>query len=746
MEAARSDTQRLRKLSWKVWTGRLALLSAVACLGWFLLPKPALLPPEMAFSRLVLDRDGQVVYITLTSDGKYRLPVRFADLPPTLLAATLEMEDRRFYSHHGADPRSLTRALWGIVSRQKLGGGSTLTMQFARLRWRLNTRSTWGKLAQIFRAVQLERHYSKQEIAEGYFTCAPYGGNVEGAAAASWRWCGKPPGELTLREAASLSVIPQSPARRRPRTNGNPSLAAAQARLMTRLRANKGEAPSALDAEYHLAPRPVPRNAPHFALRSLREHPGELVVKTSLALAQQESLEQSIADFLSRWEAHGLNNAAALLMHTPSREIRAYVGSADFWSDKISGQVDGIRAPRSPGSALKPFIYALAFDAGLIQPRTLLDDAPSRFAGYNPENSDREFLGPIAASEALRRSRNLPAVQLANRLPSGGLEAFLRNSGVKLPRKDYGLALAIGGAEVSMEALAGLYADLAQPTQGLSPAACWLTLEALRGREAGAPAGLAWKTGTSNGFHDAWACGVIGDWVLCVWIGNFNGKPMPGLFARQTAAPLLWQTVLRLDLKASKTPRPSQITDVNLCSISGDLLGPHCPHSSKGLFIGGVSPITKCTVHREIFVDGRGQRVAEDDGSARRKVCEVWSSQRLAQFERAGLPRAKAPELLSETEGNAASVSAPPPRILSPQPALTYVLRPNDPGKNAIPLDADAAPGVRLVYWFAGSNFLGASAPAKPLLWRPSPGQWTIQALDEDGRSSEVKITVHAAP
>lgn len=728
------------------WLRRALLLLALLVAGWGLLPRPALLPPGLEFSRVVLDRNGQVLYLTLTSDGKYRLPAHWDELSPELLTATLEMEDRRFFSHSGADPRSLLRAAWGVLTGRKLGGGSTLTMQFARLRWQLETRSTWGKLTQIFRALQLERHYSKQHLAEAYFTCAPYGGNVEGAAAASWRWCGKPAGELTMREAASLSVIPQSPTTRRPRATGNVSLAAAQARLMTRLRAAKGEPPSPLDGQFQLTPAPVPRLAPHWSLRQLAGSRPALVVPSTLDLAQQTLVEQSLADYLARWRPQGLDNAAALLLHAPTREVRAYVGSADFWNEKIGGQVDGVRARRSPGSALKPFIYALAFQAGLIQPHTLLDDAPRRFAAYNPENSDRDFLGPIAASEALRRSRNVPAVALAERLPDAGLEGYLRSAGVALARRDYGLALAIGGAEVSLEELAGLYAGLADPASAnLTPATCYLTLDALRGPETGAPAGLAWKTGTSNGFRDAWACGVLGDYVLVVWMGHFNGQPMPGLFARQTAAPLLWQTITRLGLHAQESVRPAGITEVAVCSVSGDLVGPHCPHACKGLFIGGVSPITSCHVHQEIFLDVQGQRVATADESTQRKVCECWSAERLAEFRYAGFPRANLPSHAEDLSALPDLTSAPAPRIISPQPSLTYLLRANDPSKNTIPLEAHAAPGVRRVHWFAGPRYLGSTAPAQPLLWAAAVGRWKLQVLDDAGRSAQVALDVRAA-
>ncbi len=710
-----------------LWLKRLCALLAVLALIYGWLPKPALLPPDLEYSRTVLDRAGKVLFLTTTSDGMLRLPASMDQIAPELMEATLEMEDRRFFQHHGVDGKSLCRAGWGVISGQKLGGASTITMQLSRLRWSLKTRSIFGKFEQMFRAIQLERHYTKQEIAAAYFTLAPYGGNVEGARAASFRWCGKEASELTLREAASLCAIPQSPRTRRPRAGGNSLLAAAQARLMTRLRAAHGEPPNELDAEFNLEPTPIPRQAPHLARRRLREAAGVPVVSSTIDMNQQRMAEQSIRDFLERWRSHGLRNASAMLMHVPTREIRASVGSVDFHDVSISGQVDGTRARRSPGSTLKPFIYALALDAGLIQPQTLLDDAPRRFSGYNPENSDRNFLGPIAASEALRLSRNVPAVDLAYRLPNGGLEAFLRASGVSLPHRDHGLALAIGATELSLEDLAKLYAELAQPKAGrLSPQACWLTLQALHCEEPGAPIGLSCKTGTSNGFRDAWACGVIGDWVLCVWVGHFDGRAMPGLFARETAAPLLWQmaTKLKLSTDALAATPPPDVVKVPVCAVSGDLAGKHCPHCRDGWFIGGVSPITTCQVHQKI-------------GD---KVVEVWSADRLAQFRKAGFPRA------GSQSPNQSAPNGSPPKIVSPQTALTYYIQANAPQQSRLLLQANAAPGTQQIHWFADSRYLGASPPAEPLPWQPTTGDYELQAMDDAGRVSIANISIRLAP
>ena len=708
------------------------MLGVVVALVYALLPKPDLLPPDMEFSRTVLDRDGGVIFLTTTSDGMLRLPATLDEIAPEMLEATLEMEDHRFFSHPGVDPRAIARATWGMVSGRKLGGGSTITMQLSRLRWKLETRSITGKCGQIFRAIQLERHYTKEEIAAAYFTIAPYGGNVEGVRAASFRWCGKPASELTMREAASLSAIPQSPTSRRPRMEGNASLATAQARLMTRLRAHRGESPNELDAEFHLTPTAIPRHAPHYARRRLAEDPGKRVVPSTIELRQQQLIEESIRQFLDQWYARGLRNACAVLVHAPTGEIRASVGSADFHDPFIAGQVDGTRARRSPGSTLKPFIYALALDAGLIHPQTLLDDAPKRFAGYNPENSDREFLGPLSAAEALRRSRNIPAIELANRLPNGGLERFIRSSNVHLPERSHGLALAIGATEMRLEDLAHLYAELAYPMRGqLSPEACWLTLNALRSTEPGAPIGLSYKTGTSNGFRDAWACGVMGDWVLAVWVGHFSGRGMPGLFASQTAAPLLWQTAARLRLPepSAEAMRPQDIVPVRVCSISGDLVGEHCPHHRDAWFIAGVSPITSCKVHQR-------------DGE---RVVEVWSANRLEQFRKAGFPRANSLLDVSGERQQQIAAHGAAPQILSPQSSLTYYIQSGGNEQNNIMLEAHAAAGTRQIHWFADRRYLGASAPAEPMRWQPMIGDYELQAMDDSGRVTTRRLSVRLA-
>ncbi len=661
-------------------------------------------------------------------------------------------------------------------------------MQLARLRFDLSTRTFSGKLTQMVRALQLERHYSKEEILEAYLNLAPYGGNVEGVGAASLLWCNKPAKELTAREAVTLSVLPQSPTRRRPKLTGvNDALAGAQFRLWQRWQEAHGLRTDGLDATFTLQPEAKPpRETPHLARRlfapadphaaptpdeaTALQHPP---LSTTIDLGMQKQIESSLRDYLAVRREVGMTNACAILVHAPSREVLAYVGSASFLSVDIAGQVDGITARRSPGSALKPFIYALALQQGLLHPRSLLRDGQVAFGSYNPENFDREFTGPISAEDALFRSRNIPAVALTRRLEEPGLYGFLKQAGVSLPRpaEYYGLALPLGGAEVSMEELASMYAMVADDGRArplvfsgaqnggaplghhaanrlLAPEACFLIRRMLASREEEAGLSdptISWKTGTSHGFRDAWAAGIRGEYACVVWIGNFNGKSNPSFIARKCAAPLLFEIFHRLRLPWHRDVAPEGVREVELCAVSGQIPTPHCQHCRKGWFIPGKSPIAPCDIHREVLLDDHtGLRVIADDGkrSVRREVYEFWPPDMLALFRQAGVPRREAPPLEPSAAALRTAQSQDIPRIVSPQSRLTYSLRVGDATRQTIPLRAETSAGVRTLFWFAGAQFLGSSTPAEPLLWRASAGSWKLHVLDDHGRSSTCEVKV----
>jgi len=770
----RRPRSRTRRLLRRVAVGAAAgglVVSLAGGLAWWLAPRPDLYPPDICWSQVLEDRDGQVLHLALANDGSYRVKTPLAHISPQLVQATLLQEDRHYRRHPGVNPLSLGRAVWGVITHQRLGGGSTITMQVARMRFGLNTRGPGGKFIQILRALQLERHYGKDAILEAYFNLAPYGGNVEGTGAAALIWCGKPVDAIGPREAAALAVLPQSPTRRRPRPEGeNADLAAAQFRLWQRLATESGARVDALDAAYTLRPEHgPPRAAPHFARRLFRRYPDREQIHSTLDAQCQHALEQGIAEFVERRSAVGIHNAAALLVHAPTREVLAYVGSADFFNKEIHGQVDGITARRSPGSAIKPFVYALGLENGLIHPQSLLRDARRRFGAYQPENFDRGFAGPLPARDALYFSRNIPAVRLADRLPGDGFYGFLKRAGVRLSHETgyYGLTLSLGGAEVSMEEMGRLYSLLADdgrprtlkftrdtlrsahptPDSLLSAEARFLVRDMLRPRGNNTLADdprIAWKTGTSHGFRDGWSAGIRGDYVLIVWVGNFDARPNPAFFSHESAAPLFFDLWRRVPLPVADDVPPAGVSRVPLCAVSGQLPTPHCRHCQEGWFIPGVSPIAPCSIHREVLIDVMtGRRVAADDGTRilRREVYEFWPPDLLELFRQAGLPRRDPPPLDPGTRALTSARADDAPEILSPQDSLVYTLRASGQ-RRRLPLQADAAPGVTKLYWFAGGLYLGSSAPAVPFFWEPTGGRWTVQVIDDHGRSAAAHLRV----
>ena len=722
----------------------------VVASAWLLLPKPPLLD-GISFSREVFDRHGQRLAVTLSKDDKFRLYTPLRDISPELVAATLDYEDRWFGRHPGFNPVSLAHSAWCLVAGgQKRGGASTITMQLARLRFGLHTRTVAGKLRQIIYALEIERHYSKDESLEAYLNLAPYGGNLEGAGAASLAVFRKPPSALTRYEALALSLIPQSPARRGPlRGRENPVLQAA-------LRRRGGDEAAAFRVSLRGIPKPL---APHYVRRVLKETSGR-VVATTIDRELQKVLQQRTGRYLQSQGRLDLHNAAVELFDWQKMELLAQIGSANFDDAAIHGQVDGTRARRSPGSALKPFVYALAMQEGLIHPDSIVLDAPRAFSGYNPENSDREFVGPLRASDALARSRNVPAVELTQKLHHPGLYEFLQSAGAGLPHPGawYGLALPLGGAEVRMEDLVRLYAMLANhgvvgDRRLLSPESAFLALEMLGrvpppdGYCVHAP--VYWKTGTSHGYHDAWSVGVCGPYVLAVWAGNFDGRANPALMGRTAAAPLFFQILEtlensgRLPSVPHLPPPGANLRQVELCAESGQLPEPHCRHRIQGWFIPGVSPITKCAVHRDVIVDqATGLRLLADDGThaVRHEVFEFWPQDIEKLFAKAGLPRRRPPPFLpGQTDLSAGNGSL---KILSPRPGAVFTRRADVTGNGELALRASGNSDTRRVFWFDGAQFLGSCDADQSLRWLPSAGPHQLTAMDQDGRKAEAQIRV----
>ncbi len=759
--------------SWSEIRRGAAVLGACALAAWVALrlaPAP-LLVNRAGMSQLVVANDGSPLRLSLANDDHYRLWTPLDDVPRALIEATLLQEDRHFRRHPGMNPWSLVRAaLQTYVLGDRRVGGSTLTMQLARLRWGLDTRTWHGKLRQIAHAMRIELRHSKHEILEAYLNLAPYGGNVAGVGAASWVLFGKPVERLTTAEALTLAVIPKSPRARSPFTpTGREAIAVARDRL-----AATWPEPVALDAVQFHPRADLPFGAPHLADRMLAEHPFVPRIQTTIDPRLQALVETEVRRWLGPASRVGVRNAAVLLVDHASMAVRAYVGSADHAGVAIEGAVDGVRARRSPGSALKPFLYGLALDGGLIGPETMLEDTSLTISSWNPENFDRSFVGPVSATDALVRSRNLPAVQLANRLPGDGLYGLLRDArigGLRSP-DFYGLALALGGVEVRLDELVRLYAMLAgggvdrplvlapaldpAPHPGralLSRDAAFLVLDMLRrnprpGEELGAMharrrTSVAWKTGTSFGFRDAWAVGVVGRFTLGVWAGNFDATPNPALVGRDAAGPLFFRVadaLGRAGERAEAPIAPPGLVRTSVCALSGAPPGPHCPGRKETWAIAGRSPIAPCSVHREVTIDvATGLRACPGATEhVRREVYEFWPSHLQALFRRVGIARRTPPPFAPGCGGLPAG--GRPLRIDSPQARVTYALR--DGADDDIPFSAVADADGRRVSWFVDDAYVGQSDPGGTFFWRARPGRFVLRAVDGMGRSVAQPLTV----
>ncbi len=778
---------------WQNWlVGALLIVVALAaCRLW---PHP-LLRDWKPSSIAVLDEQGRLLRLALAKDDRYRLWVPLDEMSPQLVEAVLLHEDRWFHWHAGFNPYGLARGAWVTYVRGgSPQGGSTITMQLARSLWQINTRTPLGKLRQVARAVQLELFYSKRQILEAYLNDAPYGRNVEGAGTASLVYFDKPVAKLTLPEALALAVIPQDPVRRLrglpEQDQINRQLTAARNRLYARwLQVHPQDA--ALQPLFALpfALRPLmalPFEAPHAAdqILAARRTQGDwngadnrdARVTMTIDLGLQHVLERQINRYVARNTGRGIRNVAALLVDTRDMGVKALVGSANFFDRTIQGQVNGTLARRSPGSTLKPFIYGLGFDQGVLHPQTVLRDVPTSFGPYSPENFDGHFLGPITATEALNRSRNIPALWVASKLRDPDLYQLLQRAGVSrlASPQHYGLALVLGGGEVTMQDVAGLYAMLANGgvfkplrlradaptvpgTRLLSAEASFMVTDMLRqhlrpDETSGAqPSRLPvyWKTGTSWAFRDAWTAGGFGPYVLVVWVGNFDNTGNAAFVGVDAAAPLFFQMVDALGAERphmTEPPRrvPANLKRVQICLASGDLPNQWCPQTGSTWFIPGVSPIRVSSVHRPVIIDEATGQVACPPYAGKRtheEIYEFWPTDLQQVFAQAGIPRRKPPQNPACNAGR--DVDGDPPQITSPVRGGAYVVRVKHASDTRIAFSATADASAHALYWFANDAFVGKTAAGETLFWQPSvAGEYNVRVVDDHGRSDQRRLQV----
>ncbi|EPQ0971760.1 peptidoglycan glycosyltransferase PbpC [Citrobacter farmeri] len=619
---------------------------------------------EVNPARVVVAHDGTPLWRFADADGIWRYPVTPEEVSPRYLEALINYEDRWFWQHPGINPLSILRAAWqDLSSGRVISGGSTLTMQVARL-LDPHPRTFGGKFRQLWRAMQLEWHLSKRDILTLYLNRAPFGGTLQGIGAASWAYLGKPPAQLSYSEAALLAVLPQAPSRLRP--DRWPDRAEAARNKVLERMATQGiwsrhQVEESREEPVWLTPRQMPQLAPLFSRMMLGKNPGDKIV-TTLDAGVQRQLEELAQNWKGRLPAR--SSLAMIVVDHTDMSVRGWVGSVDLNDDTRFGHVDMVKAIRSPGSVLKPFVYGLALDDGLIHPASLLQDVPRRSGDYRPGNFDSGFHGPVSMSEALVRSLNLPAVQVLEAYGPKRFAAQLRNSGLPLflpAGAAPNLSLILGGAGARLEDMVAGYSAFArhgkagvlrlQPGDPLvertlmSPGAAWIIRRILADEAQPLPdsalpriAPLAWKTGTSYGYRDAWAIGLNARYVIGIWTGRPDGTPVAGQFGYASAIPLLTQVnnlLLARSASLPEDPRPQSVTRGIVCWPGGQSLSPgdsNCRRRLATWLLEDAQPPTLLLPEQEgmngirfpIWLDKDGRRVAADCPQAQEQRLIVW--------------------------------------------------------------------------------------------------------------------------
>ncbi|MCC2547787.1 penicillin-binding protein 1C [Hymenobacter sp. BT175] len=766
-------------------------------------------PPAPLYSPVVTAADGTVLHAFLNPTQKWRLKTELREITPALRSTIIAKEDRFFRFHFGINPFSIIQA----AGRNLFGGGrttgaSTITMQVARL-LEPKERTVGNKLVEMARAVQLEAHYSKAEILQLYLNLVPYGGNVEGVKSAALLYFQQPPDYLSLAQTVTLAIIPNRP-RGLVLGRDNAAVLAERNRWLRRF-GQQGLFPARDVADALLEPLDVERHAapalaPHLARRLVRTQPGRAIIRTTLQRAKQSQAEDLTRNYVRRLYALGISNAAVLVVNNRTREVEAYVGSADFRDALHQGQNDGVQAVRSPGSTLKPFLYALAMDQGLLTPKQLLPDVPTNFQGYRPENFDKHCSGEVTVERALAFSLNIPAVRTLAQLGVPTFTGKLRGAGFKTVGRNaprLGLSTILGGCGATLEELTNLYVTLANSgssaplrfqisneelvmknaaasskirkqkqfresitnsqllitnsnkTQLVSPAAAFLTTDILAQlTRPDLPVGyensmrlpkIAWKTGTSYGRRDAWSIGYNRDYTIGVWVGNFSGQGAPALTGSDVATPLLFDLFNALAYNSPNNwfQPPASLDFRLVCAESGLPPGENCPNQLMDYFLPGTSASRRCQHQKEVLVSADGRY-------AYCRACAPATGYRRELYPNL------LPEVLAYKETQHLPYRALPPHNPACQlvrggadraPTITSPLAGTEyvlsrGEKQLLLLSCTTNNEVRQVYWYVNDEFLQAAAATERVFFRPGPGHLKISCADDHGRNTDVRVTV----
>jgi penicillin-binding protein 1C len=763
---------------------------------------------KAAYSPVLYDREGRLLGAQVAEDGQWRFP-NAGKLNEKFVIALIEAEDRRFRRHLGVDPLAVIRAAYqNIRGGRVVSGGSTITMQIIRLA-RSRKRTLPEKFIEAALALCLETGKSKNDILELYAANAPFGANVVGIEAAAWRWFGRSSGELSWAEAATLAVLPNSPSLIHPGRNRD-ALKNKRDALLEKLHSRGffDEETLTLSLAEPLPgePLPLPRLAPHLLARLVTEAGGTAAFKDSrpaaLVVTIDRDIQERAAAIMNRASArfaeNGIMNAACLIINTHTGEVAAYVGNTD---SVHAADVDIVTSWRSSGSLLKPFLYAAMLDSGDTLPSSLVSDIPTRVGSYSPENNTRTYLGVVPADEALARSLNVPA---ARSLRVYGVDRFarlLRALGVTTlfrPADEYGLPLILGGAEVTLWDITGLYAGLGRAvynrsggenpatffppsifprkeltsapsaTPPISPGAAWLTLEALvsvvrPGEEAhwqeyASARRIAWKTGTSFGFRDAWAIGVTPEWTVGVWVGNASGEGRAELRSAVTSAPALFELFSALNSwhpqaealggnRGGWFPQPAaELRQAEVCAYSGFLAGTDCA-AIKIADLPRNAPASRvCPYCRSVVLNLReDRRITLESGASGETVQKKWFVLPPAEewyYRRWNLDYKPLPPEENPVGGSAAS-GGNNLALFNPEPgAQVYVPRELDGSEGRIVFSAAHRSETGIIFWHFDGNYLGSTETFHEMEAHPPPGAHTLTLVDGEGNTLTRRFTV----
>jgi penicillin-binding protein 1C len=748
---------------------------------------------DAQYSIVVEDRDGRLLGAVIAEDEQWRFPPDGL-VPEKFVQAITVMEDRRFFWHPGVDPAAVLRAVWSnLRAGRVVRGASTLTMQVIRLSRRDRPRSIIEKAIETALALRLDLRRSKEEILALYAAHAPFGGNVVGLEAASWRYFGRPPDRLSWAETAMLAVLPNNPALIHPGRNRD-LLLAKRNRLLNRLW-QQGTLDSLTCALATLeplppAPYPIPQYAPHVLTRLRKTLPAKSVhtrLRTTIQLDIQTEAKRILSRHHDMLARNGIYNAAALIVEVNSGQVAAYIGNVEGVDH--SNYVDIVTAPRSTGSLLKPLLYAGMLESGALLPSMLVPDIPLRIGGFAPQNFGDAFRGAVPASMALARSLNVPAVHMLYTYSVDRFINLLNQFGMTtLHRRadDYGLSLIIGGGEGSLWDLTGIYASLGRqlnaygkdrqplsffapilapgiepdPTPRRSPVSAgtaWLTLTAMQ--EVTRPdvesawqwftssQAVAWKTGTSQGFRDAWAIGVTPAYAVGVWVGNADGEGRPGLVGVQVAAPILFELFGLLDTGGWFVCPQDDLEDIEVCAKSGFRPGPHCAATKQEAVPHAGLKTSRCPYCTLVHCDtAMAYRVHSD--------CERVAAMKAVRW--FVLP----PAMEWYYMRSSADYRALPPyredcletmaRARTPSMSIVY---PTDTSHIYVPVELDGQEGrvvfvvahrdpETAIYWHLDENYLGSTRNLHQMALAPVPGAHRLTLVDVDGERLEREFTI----